>query len=45
MAGATYTITDNGDGTYKLTATIPGVNNGNPIRLGTLTLKQGQDRR
>ena len=40
VAGATYTITDNGDGTYKLTATIPGVNNGNPIRLGTLTLKQ-----
>ena len=40
VAGATYTITDNGDGTYKLTATIPGVNNGNPIRLGTLTLEQ-----
>ena len=40
VAGATYTITDNGDGTYKVTATIPGVNNGNPIRLGTLTLEQ-----
>ena len=40
VAGATYTITDNGDGTYKLTATIPGVNGGNPIRLGTLTLEQ-----
>ena len=40
VAGATYTITDNGDGTYKLTATIPGVNEGKSIMLGTLRLEQ-----
>ena len=37
---ATYTITENTDGTYTLTATIPGVNNGDSITLGTLTLEQ-----
>ncbi len=37
---ATYSITDNGDGIYTLTAIIPGVNDGNPITLGELKLEQ-----
>ena len=41
VSDATYSITANADGTYTLTATIPGVNNGNPITLGELTLQQG----
>ena len=41
VSDATYSITANADGTYTLTATIPGVNNGNPITLGKLTLQQG----
>ena len=38
---ATYTITENTDGTYTLKATIPGVNDNKPITLGELTLQQG----
>ena len=40
VSDATYSITANADGTYTLTATIPGVNNGDSITLGTLTLEQ-----
>ena len=37
---ATYTITENTDGTYTLKATIPGVNGNKPITLGKLSLEQ-----
>ena len=38
---ATYSITNNGDGTYTLEAIIPGVNGSEAITLGELTLQQG----
>ena len=38
---ATYTITENTDGTYTLKATIPGVNDNKSITLGELTLQPG----
>ena len=45
LTGSTYSITETGSaGEYTVTATIPGINGGNPITLGTLTLEQdGKD--
>ena len=45
LTGSTYSITETGSaGEYTVTATIPGINGGNPITLGTLTLEQnGED--
>jgi len=45
LTGSTYSITKTGSaGEYTVTATIPGINGGNPITLGTLTLEQdGKD--
>ena len=40
VVNATYTITQTADGIYTLQATIPGVNNGKIITLGTLKLQQ-----
>ena len=44
LTGSTYSITGGSNGVYTVTATIPGINGGNPITLGTLTLEQdGKD--
>lgn len=45
LTGSTYSITETGSaGEYTVTAIIPGINGGNPITLGTLTLEQnGED--